>query len=175
MLAECASRAVERIGWPEARLPLSQAVIYVANAPKSNATIMAISAALAAPDEPMPESLRDSHTSTAKSRGHGEGYHYSHDDYDREQCFLPEALRGARFHEPRRPQERCWRDRGEPAAEALRALWDGWRESFPEGGDLPLDDWAERLGASREALARAAQRLAGPDMLVERVLRARPR
>jgi putative ATPase len=175
ILAECASRAVERIGWPEARIPLSQAVIYVANAPKSNATIMAIGAALAAPDEPMPESIRDSHTSTSRSRGHGDGYHYSHDDYDREQRFLPENLQSTRFYEPRRPQERSWRDRREPDSAGLQALWDEWTEKFPEGGDLPLDAWATHLGASREALARAVQRLVGPDLLLERVLRVRPK
>jgi putative ATPase len=175
ILAECASRAVERIGWPEARIPLAQAAIYVANAPKSNATVMAIGAAMDAPDEPMPESLRDSHTSTGRARGHGEGYHYSHDDYGREQGFLPENLRGAKFHVPRRPQERCWRDGREPDAAALQALWREWIGGSPEGGDLPLDAWAERLGASREALARAVQKIAGPGMQAERVLRVRPR
>jgi putative ATPase len=174
MLAECASRAVERIGWPEARIPLAQAVIYAANAPKSNATIMAIGAAMDAPDEQMPESLKDSHTSTGRARGHGEGYHYSHLDYDREQHFLPEKLRGAKFYEPRRPQERGWRDRREPDAAGLQELWDEWTGQNPDGGDLPLDAWAESLGASREALARALQKMVGPGMLLERVLRVRP-
>jgi putative ATPase len=166
---------VERIGWPEARIPLAQAVIYVANAPKSNATVMAIGAAMDAPDEPMPESLRDSHTSTGRTRGHGEGYHYSHTDYDREQHFLPEKLRGLKFYEPRRPQERSWRDRREPDAAGLQTLWDEWIEQNPSGGDLPLDAWAESLGVSREALARAVQKTIAPGMLLERVLRVRPR
>jgi len=174
MLAECASRAVERIGWPEARIPLAQAVIYVANAPKSNATVSAIDAALQTQDEPMPESIRDSHTSTSRLRGHGEGYHYSHNDYDREQHFLPEKLRGTKFHQPRRPQERCWRDCCEPAAAELQVLWDEWAKDNPEGGDLPLDAWATGLGASREATARALQKLVGPGMSLERVLRVRP-
>ena len=71
ILAETASRAVERIGWPEARIPLAQAVIYVANAPKSNATISAIDAAMAADDAPVPDALRDANTSTSRAAGRG--------------------------------------------------------------------------------------------------------
>jgi len=175
ILAECVSRAVERIGWPEARIPIAQAVIYVANAPKSNATIQAISAAMNAPDAPMPESIRDSHTSTSRARGYGEGYFYSHNDYEREQYFLPEKLRGTKFYEPLRPQERNWRDSREPDLAELQRLWDEWIENNPEGGDLPLNAWADQLGAGREALARAVQRIAGKGLELERVLRIRPR
>jgi putative ATPase len=157
ILAETVSRAVERIGWPEARIPLAQAVIYVANAPKSNATISAISAALAADDAPIPDALRDAHTQTAKAIGRGAGYHYSHEDYGRAQDFLPEKLRGTRFHEPSRPQERSWRDAAEPDATRLETLWETWIEANPEGGDLPLNLWATELGCSREALGRALQ------------------
>ncbi len=102
ILAETASRAVERIGWPEARIPLAQAVIYVANASKSNATVKAIDAALQAADEPIPDHLRDANTSTARKAGRGAGYHYSHSDYDRAQSFLPDKLAGSKFHEPER-------------------------------------------------------------------------
>ena len=173
MLAECVSRAVERIGWPEARIPLAQAVVYVANAPKSNATIQAISAALSAPDAPIPDSLRDSHTSTSRARGYGEGYFYSHENYEKEQDFLPEKLRGTKLYNPIRPQERNWRDRREPDQTALQALWEKWIKNNPQGGELPLDAWAEQLGASRESLARAVQRIAGPKLRFERVLRVR--
>ena len=69
LLCEAASRAVEQIGWPEARIPLAQAVIYVANAPKSNATILGIDAALAAEDAPIPDAIRDAHTATARKAG----------------------------------------------------------------------------------------------------------
>jgi putative ATPase len=175
ILAECASRAVERIGWPEARIPLAQAVIYVANAPKSNATIMAIDTAMGAPDLPMPETLRDAHTSTSKARGYGKGYFYSHNDYEKNQRFLPEKLGNAKFYEPQRPQERNWRDRAEPDLLRLQALWNVWIENNPGGGEAPLDARADELAVSREALARAIQRLAGPDLLLERVLRIRPR
>ncbi len=175
ILAETASRAVERIGWPEARIPLAQAVIYVANAPKSNATISAIDAAMAADDAPVPDALRDANTSTSRAAGRGAGYHYSHADYDRAQDFLPEKLRGARFHQPVRPQERSWRDGAEPDAARLEPLWEAWTAAHPEGGEVPLPDWAEALGCSREALGRALQRLAGNAFLLERVLRARRR
>jgi putative ATPase len=171
ILAECVSRAVERIGWPEARIPIAQAVIYVANAPKSNATIMAITAAMNTPDAPMPESLRDAHTSTSKSRGYGEGYFYSHLDYEKEQHFLPEGLRETKFYHPQRPQERNWLDRHEPDQATLQTLWEKWINDFPQGGDLPLDEWALLLGASREALARSIQKLISPEIKVERVLR----
>jgi putative ATPase len=174
ILSEAASRAVEQIGWPEARIPLAQAVIYVANAPKSNATIVAIDAALAAPDHPIPESLQDAHTSTSRAAGKGEGYFYSHQDYDRPQAFLPALLRGQAFHEPRRPQERSWRDRTEPDPMHLATLWEAWVDTHPEGGEIPLDDWSSSLSCSREALARALPKLAQGTYALERKLTAKP-
>jgi putative ATPase len=175
LLAEAASRAAEQIGWPEARIPLAQAVLYVANAPKSNATVVAIDAALAAPDEPVPDSLADANTSTSRSAGKGEGYFYSHLDYARAQAFLPQALRGTAFYQPTRPQERNWRDQREPDGEGLARLWDAWVGEHPEGGELPVDAWCTQLACSREALARAMARLAVGDWRLERrlvVLRA---
>ncbi|HEX9009315.1 MAG TPA: replication-associated recombination protein A [Holophagaceae bacterium] len=173
ILAEAASRAVEQIGWPEARIPLAQAVIYVANAAKSNATVLAIDAALAADDAPIPEAIRDAHTATSRKAGMGAGYHYSHDDYDRPQAFLPERLRGAAFHSPRRPQERSWRDRQEPDAATLGTLWSSWAEAHPEGGEVPVDAWCEALACSREALARALPRLAQGRFTLLRKLEAK--
>ncbi|MBP1773457.1 MAG: ATPase related to the helicase subunit of the Holliday junction resolvase, partial [Holophagaceae bacterium] len=174
ILSEAASRAVEQIGWPEARIPLAQAILYVANAPKSNATVLAVDAALAADDAPIPEAIRDAHTSTARKAGRGTGYHYSHDDYDREQTFLPDKLKGTAFYTPRRPQERGWRDRQEPDAAALEALWNAWVDAHPEGGELPLEAWSENLACSREALARAVGRLAQGRFTLSRKLEARP-
>jgi putative ATPase len=174
ILCEAASRAVEQIGWPEARIPLAQAVIYVANAAKSNATILAVDAALAADDAPIPEALRDAHTATARKAGRGVGYHYSHDDYDREQAFLPEKLRGSTFHAPRRPQERSWRDPLEPDPAALSALWATWIKAHPEGGELPLEAWSLDLACSREALARALGKLAAGQFTLTRKLEAKP-
>jgi putative ATPase len=174
LLCEAASRAAEQIGWPEARIPLAQAVIYVANAPKSNATILAVDAALAADDAPIPEAIRDAHTSTARKAGRGAGYHYSHDDYDREQTFLPDKLRGTAFYEPKRPQERGWRDRQEPDAAALSDLWQAWIEVHPEGGELPLETWSDELTCSREALARSLGKLAQGRFTLGRKLEAKP-
>ena len=173
LLAEAASRAAEQIGWPEARIPLAQAVLYVANAPKSNATVMAIDAALAAPDAPIPDSIADAHTSTSRGAGKGVGYFYSHLDYARPQAFLPESLRGEAFYQPVRPQERNWKDRQEPDLAALGLLWSAWILANPAGGELPVDLWAGQLGCSREALARALGRTAG-GWRVERRLVAEP-
>ncbi|HJW33874.1 MAG TPA: replication-associated recombination protein A [Holophagaceae bacterium] len=175
ILAETASRAVERIGWPEARIPLAQAVIYVANAPKSNATVMAIDAALAVDDAPVPESLRDAHTSTSKQRGHGDGYFYSHGDYDRKQRFLPEKFQSTRFHQPTRPQERSWQDREEPDTAKLGERWEAWVAEHPEGGELPLEAWCAELTCSREALARAVGRLGGTRFMLRRSLMVEPK
>lgn len=174
LLSEAASRAVEQIGWPEARIPLAQAVIYVANAPKSNATVLAVDAALAADDAPIPEAIRDAHTSTARQAGRGAGYHYSHDDYDRDQTFLPDQLRGTAFYAPQRPQERSWRDRQEPAATALSERWTAWAEAHPEGGEVPLDTWSNDLACSREALARALGKLGQGHFTLDRKLAAKP-
>lgn len=174
ILCEAASRAVEQIGWPEARIPLAQAVIYVANAAKSNATVLAVDAALAADDAPIPESIRDAHTATARKAGRGVGYHYSHDDYDREQAFLPDKLRSQSFYEPKRPQERSWRDRQEPDAAALEALWEAWATAHPEGGEVPLEAWSTELACSREALARAIHKLAQGKFTLGRKLEAKP-
>ena len=82
LIATAAAEAVERVGMPECRIPLAQAVTYVATAPKSNAAIVAIDAALSDVREhrvlPVPKHLRDAHYPGAKRLGHGEGYQYSH-------------------------------------------------------------------------------------------------
>src|SRR3712207_5701939 len=74
---------VERIGMPEARIPLAQAAIYMATAPKSNASAIAIWSAMADVREgrtlPVPKHLRDTHYQGSKRLGHGEGYKYAHD------------------------------------------------------------------------------------------------
>lgn len=83
ILANAAAQAVELVGMPEARIILSQAAIYVANAPKSNACYRAIEEALGDIEKErtieVPEHLRDSHYPGAKRLGHGEGYKYPHD------------------------------------------------------------------------------------------------
>lgn len=96
-----AYKAVELLGLPEGRIPLAQAVIYVARAKKSNETICAIDSALAdiaqGKDFPPPMNLRDAHYKDAAKYGFGEGYIYSHDFPDIEQQFMPDELVGVKY------------------------------------------------------------------------------
>lgn len=95
-LAVSAYQAVEILGFPEARIPLAQAVIYVANSKKSNSTVMAIDEALndinKGLDFPPPMHLRDAHYKDASKYGFGEGYIYSHSAPNVYQQFLPDEL-----------------------------------------------------------------------------------
>jgi len=83
VLANAAQAAAEFVGWPEARIPLAEATIYIATANKSNSAYLAIDAALADVRSgrtlPVPETLRDSHYTGAERLGHGTGYEYAHD------------------------------------------------------------------------------------------------
>jgi putative ATPase len=85
-IAVAAMQACEFVGLPECQLTLSQAVSYLALAPKSNAATVAIGAATKDVREkqivPVPKHLRDAHYSGASDLGHGEGYQYSHDSQD---------------------------------------------------------------------------------------------
>ena len=100
-LAVSAYHAVEILGFPEARIPLAQAVIYVANSKKSNATICAIDEALSdiasGKDFPPPMHLRDAHYKDASKYGLGEGYIYTHSAPDVYQQFLPDELLHKRY------------------------------------------------------------------------------
>ncbi len=84
LAAHAAAGAVDRVGLPEARINLAQAVIHLATAPKSNAVIVAIDAAIADVRSghagPVPRHLRDAHYAGARGLGHGTGYRYPHDD-----------------------------------------------------------------------------------------------
>ncbi len=103
VVATNAALAVERLGMPEARIVLAQAAIYVACAPKSNSSIMAIDEAMAmvAHNEtpPIPTYLRDAHYGGAKQFGHGVGYMYAHDYKNNyaPQVYLPESIKDDRF------------------------------------------------------------------------------
>ncbi|MDR1327939.1 MAG: replication-associated recombination protein A [Heliobacteriaceae bacterium] len=96
-----AHRAVELLGLPEGRIPLAQAVIYVARAKKSNETVCAIDMALndiaSGKDYPPPMHLRDCHYKDAKKYGFGEGYVYSHDAPEQYQQFLPDELKDRKY------------------------------------------------------------------------------
>lgn len=106
MVAVSAAQAVERVGMPEAQIILSQAVTYVASAPKSNAANEAIGRAMeavrSAQTAPVPVHLQDSHYKGAKKLGHGDGYKYAHlypNHYVKQQ-YLPDGLTEAKFYEP---------------------------------------------------------------------------
>ncbi len=83
VLAVAAQQAAEFVGWPEARIPLAEATVYIATAHKSNSAYRAIEAALADVQQnrtqPVPQPLRDSHYAGAERLGHGIGYKYAHD------------------------------------------------------------------------------------------------
>lgn len=106
MVAASAAQAVERVGMPEAQIILSQAVSYVACAPKSNAACVAIDRAMetvrSTKTAPVPAHLQDSHYRGAQKLGRGTGYLYAHDfpnHYVRQQ-YLPDGLTDAKFYEP---------------------------------------------------------------------------
>ena len=104
-VAVSTAQAVERIGMPEAQIILSQAVLYVACAPKSNSAVQAIFAANESVGEKkttVPAHLQDAHYKGAKNLGHGIGYQYAHDypNHYVKQQYLPEEIKDARFYEP---------------------------------------------------------------------------
>lgn len=104
-VAVSAAQAVERIGMPESQIILSQAVTYVACAPKSNSAVNAISAANNAVrtyQTSVPSHLRDAHYKGAQKLGHGIGYKYAHDypGHYVDQQYLPDEIKDARFYEP---------------------------------------------------------------------------
>lgn len=105
-VATAAAQSVALVGMPEARIILSQAVIYCALAPKSNAAYNAINRAIAdvraGAAGQVPVHLRDGHYAGAKQFGHGVGYVYAHDEpgHVAAQQYLPDTLRGTVYYEP---------------------------------------------------------------------------
>lgn len=105
-VATAAAQSVALVGMPEARIILSQAVIYCALAPKSNAAYNAINRAIAdvraGASGQVPVHLRDAHYAGAKQFGHGDGYIYAHDapGHVAAQQYLPNTLRGTVYYEP---------------------------------------------------------------------------
>ncbi|MEP6479101.1 MAG: replication-associated recombination protein A [Rhodoglobus sp.] len=106
VIAVAAADAVQLIGMPEGRIPLAEAVVYLATAPKSNAAYMALDAAIAdvrAGDfGRVPKPLRDAHYPGAKRLGHGKGYQYAHDSDLGvvEQQYLPDELKEKSYYQP---------------------------------------------------------------------------
>ncbi|MCQ2197498.1 MAG: replication-associated recombination protein A [Bacteroidaceae bacterium] len=123
LLANAAFDAVMKIGWPEGRIPLAEATVYLATSPKSNSSYMAINEALQrvkqSGNQPVPLHLRNAPTELMEQLGYHEGYKYAH-DYEGhfvEQQYLPDALKRERFwHAQPNAQEdkmkermvRCW-------------------------------------------------------------------
>ena len=130
VLASAAFQAAEFIGWPEARIPLAEATLYIATAPKSNSTILAIDNAIKDVESgrtlAVPEHLRDAHYPGAKRLGHGEGYKYAHHFPGH---FVPQDYLGALriYYEPT--------DQG--AERIIGERLEKWREQRSNAGDRP--------------------------------------
>ena len=125
VLANAALAASEFVGWPEARIPLAEATIYIATANKSNSAINAIDAALADVKSgrtiAVPDHLRDGHYAGAKKLGHGVGYAYAHDGKDH---FVAQEYLGADkiYYEPTE----------QGVEKKIKERVKKWREQFAE-------------------------------------------
>lgn len=126
LLANAAFDAVMKLGWPEGRIPLAEAVVYLATSPKSNSAYAGIGTALELVKQtgnlPVPLHLRNAPTQLMKQLNYGDGYKYAHDFPDNfvEQQFMPDELKKKRiWHAQHSPQEdklyqrmlQCWGDR----------------------------------------------------------------
>lgn len=126
LLANAAFDAVQKIGWPEGRIPLAEATIYLATSPKSNSAYLAINKALEIANEtgnqPVPLHLRNAPTTLMKEVGYGDGYKYSHDYPNNfvEQQYMPDALLSMRLWQAQHSSNeeklyqqmvKCWGDR----------------------------------------------------------------
>ena len=126
LLANAAFDAVMKIGWPEGRIPLAEATVYLATCPKSNSAYLAIDNALSKVRETgnlqVPLHLRNAPTGLMKQLGYSDGYKYSHDypDHFIGQQYLPDELKSARFWHPQHNVmedkqvkwiKRCWGNR----------------------------------------------------------------
>lgn len=123
LLANAAFDAVMKIGWPEGRIPLAEATVYLAASPKSNSAYLGINAALAKVGEtgnlPVPLYLRNAPTSLMKELGYGEDYKYAHDFQGNfiDQQYLPGEIKDSRFWQPQDNQQE------NKIRERLDALW----------------------------------------------------
>ncbi len=128
LLANAAFDAVMKIGWPEGRIPLAEAVVYLATSPKSNSAYLGIDSALQlvrqTGNQPVPLPLRNAPTKLMKDLGYHDGYKYAHDypGHFVEQQYMPDALTTQRlWHAQHTPSEeklyqqmlRCWGKRFE--------------------------------------------------------------
>ena len=123
LLANAAFDAVQKIGWPEGRIPLAEACVYLATSPKSNSAYMAINSALATVEQtgnvPVPLHLRNAPTKLMAQMGYGKDYKYAHDYQGHfvNQQYLPDQLKEANFY---KPQQNVQEDR---LKAHLQSLW----------------------------------------------------
>lgn len=127
LLANACFDAVNKVGWPESRIILSQTVTYLASSAKSNAAVAAIDAAQSlvqkTGDLPVPLQLRNAPTKLMKEIGYGDGYKYAHafEGNFVEQEFLPEQISGTKLYDPQdNPRER----------ELRKSLRDRWKDKY---------------------------------------------
>lgn len=123
IMANNTFQAVDVIGYPEARIILSQCAVYLASSPKSNASYLAIDNALSVVhqtgDLPVPLAIRNAPTKLMKDSGYGKGYQYAHEYKDNfvSMEFLPDKIAGTKFYEPGQNA------REEELRKFLRARW----------------------------------------------------
>ena len=123
LIANAAFDAVMKIGWPEGRIPLAEATVYLATSPKSNSAYMGINTALALVEQtgnlPVPLHLRNAPTKLMKELGYSEGYKYAHDygNHFVKQQFLPDELVGTQLWTPQPNAAE------EKLKERMRNLW----------------------------------------------------
>ena len=129
LLANTAFDAVMKIGWPEGRIPLAEAVVYLASSPKSNSSYLAINDALQkvrqTGNQPVPLPLRNAPTALMSELGYHDGYKYPHDfpGHFTPQQYLPDALKNERF----------WHIQHSPAEEKLyRQMLQCWGKRYED-------------------------------------------
>ncbi len=127
LLANAAFDAVQKIGWPEGRIPLAEATVYLATSPKSNSAYLAVDAALArvrqTGNQPVPLHLRNAPTQLMADLGYHDGYKYPHDypGHFTPQQYLPDALKNERF----------WHGQHSPAEDKLcQRMKNYWGKEF---------------------------------------------
>ncbi len=124
VMATTTFQAVNVIGYPEARIILSQCAVYLATSPKSNASYVAINEAISTVqktgDLPVPLAIRNAPTKLMKDLDYGKGYQYAHDFRNNFAAmeFLPDAIKGTKFYEPGKNA------REEELRNYLKKLWD---------------------------------------------------
>lgn len=129
LLANAAFDAVMKIGWPEGRIPLAEATVYLATSPKSNSAYLGVDAALSmvreTGNQPVPLSLRNAPTKLMKDLGYHDGYKYPHDypGHFTQQQYLPDALQ----------ERRLWHGQHNPAEEKLwQRMVNYWGKRYEE-------------------------------------------